>query len=221
MVVVSPDTLPVNAAESSSLSVPVEPAAKLTFSADAAANSRVAAPEIVAVPFPVTAPLKVILPPSANRLPELSTALLTISPPVPVASRIPELVMTLLPVSRTSALVPVASIVPSLTSVICPSPSCPAPEMVLSTLVNVTLGSVPKIAFALLSDSVSCAAALQRDAVLDQLEIGLVAGRIERDRAGVVDDAAERQHGAVADHHVAGVVGDRRLIEHEVVRGER
>jgi hypothetical protein len=49
----------------------------------------------------------------------------------------------------------VATIVPSLTSVSCPFPSWPAPEMVLSTLVNVTLGSVPKIAFPLLSESVS------------------------------------------------------------------
>ena len=32
---------------------------------------------------------------------------------------------------------------------------------------------------------------------------------------------AERQHRAVAHRHGAGVVDDRRLIEHEVARGER
>lgn len=30
-----------------------------------------------------------------------------------------------------------------------------------------------------------------------------------------------RQHGTVADRHVAGVVGDGRQVEHEVVRSER
>ena len=65
------------------------------------------------------------------------------------------------------------------------------------------------------------AVALERDAVLDQLEVGLASGRVQLDRAGVVDDAGERQDRAVADHHVAGILRDRRLIEHEVVCGER
>ena len=36
------------------------------------------------------------------------------------------------------------------------------------------------------------AVAVERDAMLDKLEIGLVAGRVQRDRARVVDGAAER-----------------------------
>ena len=50
---------------------------------------------------------------------------------------------------------------------------------------------------------------------------GPASGRVQLDRAGVVDDAGERQDRAVADHHVAGILRDRRLIEHEVARGER
>ena len=55
----------------------------------------------------------------------------------------------------------------------------------------------------------------------NELEIRLVAGRAQRDRARVVDRAAQRQHGIIAQHNVADVVGDRGLIEHEVASGER
>jgi hypothetical protein len=63
--------------------------------------------------------------------------------------------------------------------------------------------------------------ALERDAVLDKLKVGLAARRVQRDRPGVVDDAAQRQDRAVADHHAAGIMCGRRLIEHEVVRVKR
>ena len=63
--------------------------------------------------------------------------------------------------------------------------------------------------------------ALERDAVLDQLQVGLASGRVQLDRTGVVDDAGERQDRTVADHHVAGILRDRRLIEDKVVCGER
>ena len=52
--------------------------------------------------------------------------------------------------------IPVAMIVPSLMSVITPSPRCPAPVIVLSTFVSVTSEAVPKIKFSLLSDIVTC-----------------------------------------------------------------
>ena len=65
------------------------------------------------------------------------------------------------------------------------------------------------------------AAALQRDAVTDDLQLRVIAGRVQCDRAGIVDRAAERQHRAVADRHGAGVLDDRSLVEHEVVRAER
>ena len=80
--------------------MPVALASKVTLSADAAPYSRIEEPEIVAFPLPVTAPLTVTSLLFAHKLPELSTALLTISPPLPVASSVPELEMTLLPVSR-------------------------------------------------------------------------------------------------------------------------
>ena len=64
-------------------------------------------------------------------------------------------------------------------------------------------------------------AALKRDAVLDELQVGFIAGRTQCDGAGVVNHAAQRQHGAVADHHVAGVVGDRHLIEYEIAGAKK
>ena len=149
---------------------------------------------------------------------EIAMSLWMTSPPLPVASSVPELTIVFAPVSISSALVPVAMIVPLLTRVISPSPRCPAPEIVLSTLVSVTSETVPVITFSLLSDR-STGRRPQRDAVLDELQIGLASGRVQLDRAGVVDDAAQRQDRAVADHHVAGILGDRRLIKDEVVRG--
>ena len=93
-----------------------------------------------------------MLPPSANRLPELETAPAMPSPPLPVASRAPALTKMLAPVSISSALTPVAMIVPSLTRFSTPWPSWPAPEMVLSILVRVTSEAVPAMTLALLSD---------------------------------------------------------------------
>ena len=58
---------------------------------------------------------------------------------VPSDSMTPALVMALAPVSIVSAFEPTPSITPCnwLTSFIWPTPSCPAPTMVLSTLVRV------------------------------------------------------------------------------------
>ncbi len=52
--------------------------------------------------------------------------------------------------------------------------------------------------------------------MLDQLKVGFIAGRVQRDGTGIVDRAAQGQHGPVADRHRAGIVERRRLIEHEV-----
>ena len=49
----------------------------------------------------------------------------------------------------------------------------------------------------------------------------LISSRVERDSSGVVDDAAQRQHGAVANDHRPGYVCDRRLIKYEVVCTKR
>src|SRR5262245_66522279 len=47
-------------------------------------------------------------------------------------------------------------------------------------------------------------AALERDAVLDELQVRVVSDRIERDDSRVVDDTAERQHDPVTDGHSPG-----------------
>ena len=112
---------------------------------DAAPNSSVAAPSIFAVPLPLTLPFTARLPPFAHSSPEFATSLCTASPPAPVASSVPELTTVFVPVSISSALVPLAMMVPSLTSAICPAPSWPAPEMVLSTLVRVASPVPPKM----------------------------------------------------------------------------
>src|SRR5206468_27854 len=121
--------VPVKSAACSSVSRPAASAAKVTSAEDAAPNPSVPAPLIIACPEPVTSPLIVMLPPCAQINPEFAISLLTISPPLPVAARVPLLVTTFAPVSMTRAWKPVATIVPSLTSVICPAPSWPAPEM--------------------------------------------------------------------------------------------
>ena len=53
---------------------------------------------------------------------------------------------------------------------------------------------------------VDVTAALQRDAMLDQLKVSLASGRVQLDRAGVVDDAGERQDCTVANHQVASML---------------
>src|SRR5438270_85486 len=60
------------------------------------------------------------------------------------------------------------------------------------------------------------AAALKGDPMLDEFKLRLVSSGIERDTPGVVDDAAKRQHGAVANRHGSSVVEHWRLLEHEV-----
>src|SRR5260370_31097566 len=52
-------------------------------------------------------------------------------------------------------------------------------------------------------------ASLQSRAAHQDLEVALVAGRIERDRPGIVDRAADRQDRTVADTHRPGIVSDR------------
>src|SRR5262245_49546038 len=64
-------------------------------------------------------------------------------------------------------------------------------------------------------------AALERDAVLDELQMRVVSDRIERDDSRVVDDTAQRQHGPVTDGHSPGVVRSRHLIEHEIAGTKR
>ncbi|MNY04500.1 hypothetical protein D3C86_1371800 [compost metagenome] len=95
----------------------------------------------------------VILPSFAHRLPLLTSALSITNPPLPLACSTPVLVTALLPVSITSALTPLARIRPELTSIICPAPNWPAPEMVLSALVSTVSALPPKITFCALSDS--------------------------------------------------------------------
>jgi hypothetical protein len=70
------ETLPLKFDPASSLSVPAPPSAKMTFWSEAGPNSSVATPLIVALPPPLTAPWRVMLPPSAHRLPKFT------SPPV-------------------------------------------------------------------------------------------------------------------------------------------
>src|SRR5262245_41042014 len=185
---------------------------------DASPNPSVAVPSIIALPEPVTAPLIVMFPPWAQINPQFATSLFTISPPLPVASSVPALVTTLVPVSMTRAWRPVATMVLSLTSVICPAPSWPAPEIVLSTLVSVTLGMVPEMKFCPLSDSISSPPPWS---AIPYWMSCSASGRIERDGSRVVDDTAEWQQRAVADRHGAGIVQHRRLIEDEVARRER
>ena len=213
----NPEIAPLKSKESWSTIVPVAAASRVTLADEAAPKSSVAVPSSKAVPVPVTAPLAVMLPPCAQSRPELSTSLLMTSPPLPVASSVPELVIAFAPVSMTSAFVPVAMIVPSLTSAIWPAPSWPAPEIVLSTLVSVTLSSVPEITLSALSDRVTWPPPSSVTPYWMSCSSVPLPAEFERDRAGVVDDAAERQHRAVADRHRAGVVRHRRQVEHEVV----
>ena len=51
---------------------------------------------------------------------------------------------------------PLKLIVPLLISIICPAPSWPVPDIVLSIFVSVTLGAVPEIRFSSLSDNTTC-----------------------------------------------------------------
>src|SRR5258705_13676230 len=62
---------------------------------------------------------------------------------------------------------------------------------------------------------------LKRRAVLDELQVGFAAGRIELDGAGIVDRATQGYHGPIADRHRSGVVEHRRLIENEVILRQR
>ena len=64
-------------------------------------------------------------------------------------------------------------------------------------------------------------AADQRNARPNDQQIGLVAGGVQFDRAGIVDCPAQREVSAVTDLHRARVPGDRRLIEYKVVRRNR
>src|SRR5262245_35820626 len=64
-------------------------------------------------------------------------------------------------------------------------------------------------------------APLQRDAGPRDLQVRLVASGIKGDNSRVVDDPAQRQHGAVTDYHRPGIVQRRRLIEHEVAGTQR
>jgi len=84
----------------------------------------------------VTAPKIVIFAPSAQINPEFSTSLFTIRPPLPVASSVPALITTFDPVSMMRALAPVATIVPSLTSVklpVTPPPGTAGPNCAVPT----------------------------------------------------------------------------------------
>src|SRR5262245_533902 len=65
------------------------------------------------------------------------------------------------------------------------------------------------------------AAALKRDAMLNQFEFSRVYGRVERNGACVIDHTTQRQNCAVSDGHDPGIVHDRGLIEHKVTRRER
>ena len=65
------------------------------------------------------------------------------------------------------------------------------------------------------------AAAGERNTLLNDQEISLVAGGVQFDRAGIIDCPAQRQMGAVADLHGPRILGDRRLIEYEVARRNR
>src|SRR5512132_1008292 len=58
---------------------------------------------------------------------------------------------------------------------------------------------------------------LKCDAILNQLNLGCASGRLERNNACIVDDAAERQQGAVANRQTAGVLRDGRNIKQEIV----
>ncbi|MNN03985.1 hypothetical protein D3C81_1166990 [compost metagenome] len=97
-----------------------------------------------------------MLPSFAHRLPLLMSALSITKPPLPLACSTPVLMTALLPVSITSALTPLARIWLELTSIICPAPNWPAPEMVLSALVSTVSALPPKIMFCALSDSTTC-----------------------------------------------------------------
>src|SRR5262249_22525298 len=207
-------------AASLSVSVPAASAAKVMSIDDAAPNPSVAAPSITAVPGPVTAPLIVMLPPWAQINPEFATSLFTISPPIPVASSVPVLVTTFAPVSMTRAWRPVATIVPSLTSVICPTPSWPAPEMVLSTLVSVTLGAVPEMKFSPLSDNVS--RPLPWSVIPYWMSCRCVSLRAESS-AMVPALLIMPASGSSAPSPIVMVAGlfNTGLIEYEVARGER
>ena len=91
----------------------------------------------------------------------------------------------------------VASMMPweSLTSVSWPPPRSPLPLIVLSTLVSVTSALVPWMTFSALSDNDHMAAAGERNALLNDQQISLVAGGVQFDGAGVIDCPAQRQDG--------------------------
>ena len=84
-------------------------------------------------------------------------------------------------------------------------PICPTPEIVLSTFVSVVVEVVPRIDVRGAIRQSELATALESDAIADDLKLRLVSGGVQRDGAGIVDRAAERQHRAVADRHAAGV----------------
>ena len=59
-------------------------------------------------------------------------------------------------------------------------------------------------------------AAGQARAADQDLEVRFITGRVERDRAGVLDRAADRQDRAVADRHRPGIGRDRLRVEYEI-----
>src|SRR5690348_10400344 len=64
-------------------------------------------------------------------------------------------------------------------------------------------------------------ASLQRNAAGKNLQVGFRSGRVEGDRAAVLDRAAEWEDRAMADDHAAGVRRYWLVVEQEVIGRQR
>ena len=199
----NPETAPVKLDESSSFRVPSPPSAKVVFAEEAAPNSSVAVPLIVASPSPVTSPWTVISPSFAHRWPELSTPLSMISPPLPVASSVPELVMMLLPVSMTSALLPVGENRPFVDECHLPGAQLPGARDRVVDVGEHRVGAAAEDHVLVAVGQRDLPAARQRRAANQDLQVGLAARGGELDRAAVLDRPAERHNRAVMKCHRA------------------
>ena len=179
-------------------------------------------PEIRAEPLPLTSPSSVTLPPLAHSRPSLATSLCTTRPPLPVASSVPVLTMVLPPVSMTERVAAGGD-----DGAFVDQRHLPVAELAGAGDGVVDVGERDARDRCRRSRSRHCRTAppCRRPAsVTPCWTISRSVSLPVEPRwmaAGVVDDAAERQQCAVADHHVAGVVGDRRLVELEVAGIER